>query len=59
MDFSHSNDYTLLKETKAENKYEKGIKKKYNIAGIVIDATQPYKTSKTLIVSLKIVDPSI
>ena len=45
--------YTLLKDTKPDKSA------KYNLAGVIIDATAPYKTSKTLIVSLKIVDPSI
>ena len=50
---SKSSSYTKLSET-TPNKSSK-----YNIAGIVIDATQPYKTSRTFIVTLKIVDPSI
>lgn len=45
--------YTKLADTVPDKKT------KYYIAGIIIDATQPYKTSKNLIVSLKIVDPSI
>ena len=43
----------MLKDTKPDKSA------KYNLAGVIIDATAPYKTSKTLIVSLKIVDPSI
>ena len=53
MESNTSISYTELRDT-TPNKTTK-----YNIAGIVIDSTQPYKTSKTLIVSLKIVDPSI
>jgi len=45
--------YTLLCNTVPDKK------SKFFLAGVVIDATQPYKTSKTLIVSLKIVDPSV
>ncbi|CAI2363839.1 unnamed protein product [Moneuplotes crassus] len=51
MDLGAAKEYTNLKGTVPT--------KKYNLAGVVIDATQPYKTSKNLIVTMKIVDPSI
>lgn len=53
MEEAYNTEYTKLMDTLPDKKT------KYFIAGVIIDATQPYKTSKTLLVSLKIVDSSI